>query len=229
MLSNFSNTFQDDLLVRDLHVGPDEKIYYKLPPDVNPANIARARPIPVEWRQEADLLIRNLLNSRIIERVPHCTQCCSAGGFVPSGSGLRLVTDYRQLNCCVRRPYSPFPDVETLKTNIPGTTRFIAKLDYSSGYFQVGLYKGSRDLSTFIVPQGRFHYRRSPMGLSSSGDLFINPTIKIIENLPGMQAMVDDIIISDDTFTDLIDRLYSLFLKLEENHATVSIKKILFG
>ena len=50
-----------------------------------------------------------------------------------------------------------------------------------------------------------------------------------LSNLHGTHAMVDDIIISADTFLQLIERLFNLFLELEENHATVSVKKFGLG
>ena len=116
----------------------------------------------------------------------HVTKWCSPCAFVPkpSGKGLRLVTDYRAINKHIKRPVYPFPDVNTLKTNIPPNTKFLAKVDFSSSYFQVGLTEKSHDLTCFILPQGRFRYRRTPMGLASSGDLFVARTMKIINDLP---------------------------------------------
>lgn len=154
MISSFSSTFQDDLIERPLLVGPAEKIYYFEDPEVSPVNIAGAQPIPIGWRREADLLIRNLLKYKIIERITHVTTWCSARGFVPkpSGRGLRLATDYRAINKCIGHSHSPFPDVETLETNIPSDTKFLTKIDYASGYYHVGLEEESRDLMFFIVP-----------------------------------------------------------------------------
>ena len=175
LIASFSDTFKDDLIDRPLLVGPEEKIHFIKDESVTPLNVVRPRAIPIGWRREADLLVRNLLQSKIIERVPHVTEWCSPGAFVPkpSGKGLRLVTDYRAINKHIKRPVYPFPDVNTLKINIPPTTKFLAKVDFSSGYFQVGLADESRDLTCFILPQGRFRYTRTPMGLASSGDLFV--------------------------------------------------------
>ena len=140
MRSSFHSTFKDDLINRPLLVGPEENIHFIDDPEVTPVNIARPRAIPIGWRREADLLVRNLLKARIIEQVSHVTPWCSPGGFVPkpSGRGLRLVTNYCAINKQIRRPVCPFPDVETLKTNIPSETKFLAKIDYASGYFQGG-------------------------------------------------------------------------------------------
>ena len=167
------------------------------------------------------------MKSCIIERVNHCTKWCSPATFVPkpSGKGLRLVTDFRQINKQIRRPVFPFPDVNQLKSNIPPDTKFLAKLDFSSGYYQVGLAEKSRDLMCFLLPQGRFCYTRTPMGLASSGDLFVSRTMKIISDLPGIQALVDDVLVVATSFKQLIHRLYVLLQRLQKNQATISLKK----
>ena len=64
------------------------------------------------------------------------------------------------------------------------------------------------------------------MGLASSGDLFVSRTMKIISDLPGVQCMVDNIVVAAETFSQLIHRLYVLFQRLEENNATVSLKNL---
>ena len=227
LISAFSDTFAEDLEGRPLLVGPDEEITYEEDPSVTPLNVARPRITPIGWRAEADLLVRKLLKSCIIERVNHCTKWCSPATFVPkpSGKGLRLVTDFRAINKHIKRPVYPFPDVNQLKSNIPPDTKFLAKLDFSSGYYQVGLAEKSRDLTCFLLPQGRFRYTRTPMGLASSGDLFVSRTMKIISDLPGIQALVDDVLVVASSFKQLIHRLYVLLQRLQKNQATISLKK----
>ena len=73
MISSFHSTFKDDLINRPLLVGPEEKIHYINDPEVTPVNIARPRAIPIGWRRGADLLVRNLLKTRITEKVSHVT------------------------------------------------------------------------------------------------------------------------------------------------------------
>ena len=63
------------------------------------------------------------------------------------------------------------------------------------------------------------------MGMASSGDLFVALTMKIISDLPGVQCLVDDILVSAENFSQLIHRLYVLLQRLQKNNATVSLKK----
>ena len=83
LISSFHSTFEYDLINRPLLVGPEENIHFIDDPEVTPLNVVRPRAIPIGWRREADLLVRNLLKAKIIERVSHITQWCSPGAFVP--------------------------------------------------------------------------------------------------------------------------------------------------
>ena len=61
LISTFSDTFKDDLLVHPLLLGPEEEIHFVSDPTVTPLNVVRPRATPIGWRKEADLLVRNLL------------------------------------------------------------------------------------------------------------------------------------------------------------------------
>jgi hypothetical protein len=112
-----------------------------------------------------------MLKAIVIKQVTRPTMWCSLGKFVEKpGGGLRLVQDYVALNKNVLRPAEPFSSADKIQKHILPTSRYFASLDLLSGYWQVKLRKSARDLTTFILPQGRFRMKRSPMGLCSSSD-----------------------------------------------------------
>ena len=53
--------------------------------------------------------------------------------------------------------------------------------DMTNGYFQITLKEESKELTTFIIPQGRFAYNATPMGLLPLGDTFNQRTRCLIE------------------------------------------------
>jgi hypothetical protein len=61
------------------------------------------------------------------------------------------------------------------------------------------LEKGSRDLTTFIITQGRFRMKRGPMGLSSTGDEFLIRMDRIFRHLPWLMRLIDDLLIQART------------------------------
>ena len=93
----------------------------------------------------------------------------SKGFFNPiQNLRVRLVTDYTKLKEFVKRPVHPFPSVKEIVQSIPAGTRHFTKMDAVHGYFQLALDDRSSKITTFLLPSGRFHYLRAPMGLSSS-------------------------------------------------------------
>ena len=61
----------------------------------------------------------------------------------------------------------------------PNWRHFFSK-DLTSGYYQDGLQEKSKDLTTFIVPQGRVCFNVLPTAMKPSLDYF-NPTTKCLE------------------------------------------------
>ena len=87
LISSFHDTFKDDLINLLFLVGSEEEIHFIDDPTVTPLNVIRPRAIPIGWRREADLLVRNLLKAKIIERVLHVTQWCSPVPSSPNHQG----------------------------------------------------------------------------------------------------------------------------------------------
>ena len=105
-----------------------------------------------------------------------------------------MVTDFTGLNKYVKRPIHPFPSVDVIKNRIPASAKVFCKLDATKGYWQIDLDEGSRDLTTFITPYGRFRYCRAPIGLSSSSDEFCRRTDEAINGVGNVMKIVDDMI-----------------------------------
>ena len=98
---------------------------------------------------------------------------CALAGFVPKKSKkLRFVIDFTSLNKYIERPVHSFPSTDHIQQAIRQNTRFMACVDFPSGYFQLRLDKGSQSLTVFNTEFRRYLFLRALQGLSSSGDAF---------------------------------------------------------
>ena len=70
--------------------------------------------------------------------------------------------------------------LDEVKWKVQPDWKYFLSMDLTSGYYQVPLEEGSKDLTTFIVPQGRFCFNVLPMGMKPSSDYF-NPATKMLE------------------------------------------------
>ena len=126
--------------------------------DVHPYRAQKARRIPLHQEVEAKRMTDDLLKQGIIKQQrDNYTSWCSPTTFVPKKpTGLRMVTDYTQLNKHIDRPVHPFPTTEDVQRSIHPRSRYFAKIDLVSAYHQIPLDEQDQCLTTFLLPLGRF-------------------------------------------------------------------------
>merc|ERR1711867_424961 len=135
----------------------------------------KPRSIPMHIKAQAQQLLEDLVKQGIIRRMgPNkMSDVCSPAGFVPKKSKkMRFVVDFTSLNKYVERPVHSFPSTDQIGQAIRHDTRYLACVDFPSGYFQLRLDKESQGLTVFNTEFGRYFFLRAPHGLSSSGDAF---------------------------------------------------------
>ena len=136
-----------------------------------PLRISTARQIPKHLQTDAKAAVQNILRLGVIQSIDIPTTSYSPAFFVPKADvGVRMVTDFTDLNKSIDCPVHPFPLSAEIMQSIPPDAIFFAKLDAVHGYFQLALDKESSKLTTFLLPEGPFRYLRAPMGLSASSD-----------------------------------------------------------
>ena len=114
---------------------------------------------------------------------------------IPKSNGTaRICVDLKPLHEDVLREPHPIPKVDEILAQLAGTTIF-SKLDANSGFWQIPLSPESRPLTTFITPSGWYYFNKLPFGISSAPEVFQKRTKKILDGLPGVVCMIDDILV----------------------------------
>ena len=83
------------------------------------------------------------------------------------------------------------------------SAKYFATLDAKSGYWQLEL----KEESPLITEWGLYRYCRAPMGLVSSEDIFCQRTDAVLAGVPGMQKLVDDILVTGRIKSELLERI----------------------
>jgi hypothetical protein len=171
------------------------------------------------------------IRSGVIVPVNQPTEWISPAFFVPKATPgkARLVTDYTWLNRFVDRPVHPFPSPLDVIKSIDSKSTIFAKLDATSGYFQVKLDEKSSLLTTFLLPEGKFRYVRAPMGLSSSSDEFCQRTDEALAGAQGVVKVVDDILVQAKDWKTLRSRLEDVLQRCRKHGITLSADKFVVG
>ena len=212
--------------------GPPMHLYLRDDIDVKPSKVFTARQVPLHWKEDAEKIVNELLKNGIIERVEHPTEWISPGFFVPKDGGkggLRLVTDFSKLNAFVKRPVHPFPSTRDILQSVRPDSRYFAKLDAVQGYFQIPLDRESADLTTFLLPMGRFRYLVAPMGMNASNDEYCFRTDPAVEGFEWAAKIVDDTLIQARTEAELLERIRLVLDRCRQLGITISLKKLSIG
>ena len=75
---------------------------------------------------------------------------------------------------------------------VGGYPRAHRVVDVVQGYYQVLLEEESRHLTIFLLPPGRFRFKRTPMGMVCSSYFFNYCSDRILAPVPNKVKIVDD-------------------------------------
>ena len=76
---------------------------------------------------------------------------------------------------------TPSLQYQTLYNLLPASLTCFKKLEATHGYFQIPLDEEASRLTKFLLPSGRYHYLRAPMGLSSSSNEWCRHSDHVVE------------------------------------------------
>ena len=127
----------------------------KIDANVEPVS-QRLRRIPLSQTEQVNDEINKMLKDYLIEEAPEPSPWVSNLVVVPKASGgLRVCCDFRELNKAIVRERYVLPRVEDTLDALNGS-KYFAKIDARSGFFQLTLSEECRHLTTFITNKGCF-------------------------------------------------------------------------
>ena len=136
----------------------------------------------------------------------------------------RLCIDYQKVNALqpeVKRTDKgtgclslyPLPKIDEMFSKLGGATIF-STIDLHSGYYHIGLTRESSAKSAFVVPMGKWQFKRTPFGLSQAPAYFQLLIDKLLMGCSGFaMGYLDDIIIFSKTEEEHLQHLEEIFIK----------------
>ena len=139
----------------------------------------------------------------------------------------RLCVDYRKVNALqqeVRRTDKstgclslyPLPKIDEMFSKLGGSKIF-STIDLRSGYYHLGLTKESRLKSAFVVPMGKWQFKRTPFGLSQAPAYFQLLIDKVLAGCSEFaMRYLDNIIIFSQSEEEHLEHLERIFQRLQQ-------------
>ena len=188
----------------------------------------RTRPIPLSRRDAVEKEIRWMEEKGIWERTSK-SEWIHPMVAVPKPNGsIRITTDLSRLNPYILPQYHPIPNPKDLFLEL-SNARFFSKLDLSKGYFQIQLHPASRNFTTTATPLGLYRYKRLPMGLKDSAQVFQKCVSQTLAGCKGCIVYIDDILIFGKTKTEHDGNLREVLHHLNAKDFRLNTDKCQFG
>ena len=127
----------------------------------------------------------------------------------------------------------PIPNISAMLRRLGhAKSKYYAKMDLTSGYFQAPLSENSRRYTAFITWCGLYEWTRVPMGLKGAPSYFQQMMTQfVLIQLVHItcELYLDDILVHATTEDELLNRLRTVFERLRKHRITLNPEKCEFG
>jgi len=207
----------------------DLEIEFELKPNAKPY-YGRPYNVPVSQLPLCKAAIKEMINNGVLREVHEDTEWAAPTFFVPKKTpGVRTVSDFRALNSMIKRSPWPMPSTRTLLHQIGGMT-YVTALDQIMSYYTMNMSKKVWEYLTIILPFGKYQYKKMPMGLKISADVFQREMSKLFEDLSYVLVYIDDLlIVTKGSYEDHLEKLKETFRRLKSKGVQLNAKKSFFA
>ena len=103
----------------------------------------------------------------------------------------------------------PLPRIEDIFANLAGGKHF-SKLDLRQAYHQMEVTEESKKFLTINTHKGLFQYNRLVFGISSCPAIWQRAIDQVLQGIPGIQCILDNMIVSGKTDEEHLENLESV-------------------
>lgn len=222
--SKQSATAGPEETVKEFPCVPNFLFDFDIDPEVMPSVKAYVN-IPEAYRDRAVERLRMMEAQGIIERVRSAPRWISGLSAVPKGKDdFRLVVNMVGPNKAIRRRFYKMPTLESIRTKLMGA-KYFTKLDITSAFHHIRLGEKSKDMTTFLGPDGMYRFRRLNFGVSSAPEGFQQKMDEILQGLSNVVAYVDDVLIYARDIPTLVKCTDKVLAAFKANNLTLNDSK----
>ena len=142
---------------------------------------------------------------------------------------VRFISDFHELNKCIKHKPFPIPKVQDLLLKLEGFQHAMSP-NLNMGYYHIELTPFIKRLCTIVMPWGKYEYQCLPMGLCNSPDIFQEHMFELFSDLEFVQAYIDDLLVmSCSTFEEHLEWLEKVLSQFSEAGLKVNANKSHFA
>ncbi len=202
-------------------------VSFQLKEGVSPYH-GRAFPVPKIHKDTIKKEVERLCKLGVLERQPE-SEWASPSFIIPKkDKTVRFLSDYWEVNKRLVRTPFPIPKRSTVLQEIEGFS-YATALDLNMGYCTIRLAPDASKICTIIFPWGKYSYKRLPMGIAGSPDIFQGKMLELMKTLEYVRAYLDDLLCrSKLSLEDHLDKLEEVLRRLCNTGLKVNAAKLTF-
>ena len=157
--------------------------------------------------------LETLLKNDFIE-----ASSCYGSPIIPvvkKNGDIRIAIDYRAINKKTIPLRFPIPHPDELIEKVKGSAVF-SVLDLKQGYFHIPVKKEDRIKTAFIVPWGKYQWKRLPLGLLGAPFTFGEAMPYLFKEMEFVVCYFDDILIFSKDVNEHFEHLQMALHRLAE-------------
>jgi hypothetical protein len=173
--------------------------------------------------------VNELLEQGVVQ--PSKSSYASPAFLIPkSGSGVRMVVDYRKVNAKILFDSYPLPTLEQAFDQFTGAVIF-SIFDLNSAYFQIPLTPRSRRVTAFCTPFGLFEFNKLPMGISVGSQGLSRVLDELFADIKGnfIFNYLDDLVVYSRSVQEHSTHVRIVLQRLQDAGFTLNPDKITLG
>ncbi len=151
--------------------------------------------------------VERLYKLGVLERQPASEWALPSFIIPKKDQTVRFLSNFWEVNkSLVRKPF-PIPKISTVLQEIEGFS-FATALDLNMGYYTIRLDPDAFKICTIVFPWGKYSYKRLPMGIAGSPEIFQGKMSELMESLEYVRAYLYDLLcISKLSLEDHLEKL----------------------
>ena len=147
----------------------------------------------------------------------------------PKTNCVRFLCDFRNLNRQFKRKPYPMPKMREIILNLE-VFQYARSLDLNMVYYRISINNQASNLCTIILPWGKYKYKRLPMGICNSPDIFQEKMNKMFCGFEFIRAYIKNLlIIAKGHWSDHLNKLEQVLKNIEDNRIKWNVEKSFFG
>lgn len=203
---------------------PDFVLDFDIDPNVVPTKNAYIN-IPAAYTEKAIARLRKMEAEKIIEKVTCAPKWISGMSAVPKGrDDFRLVINMIGPNKAIRRRYHKMPTLEDARVKLHGA-KYFTKLDLTNAFYHIILGRRSRELTTFLGPDGMYRFVRLVFGVNCAPEAFQQQMETILRGIPNVIIYIDDLLLYALSLMELRKTTAQVLAALKANNLTLNKDK----